>query len=158
MKTCFVCLVQKDILCFYRNNLVSDGRSNKCIECTKTYLLNHRKNNINIFKEREKIKNRSEEHRSLVKEYIKTERGKERLRAAKLSWRKKNKIKTKAHSAVLRAIKNGSIIKEPCYICGEAAQAHHEDYNKPLAITWLCIFHHKERHIEIRDLRLYYHK
>lgn len=38
-------------------------------------------------------------------------------------------------------------IQQPCLICGdEKSQAHHEDYNKPLEVIWLCDKHHKELH------------
>jgi hypothetical protein len=34
-----------------------------------------------------------------------------------------------------------------CSVCGApGAEAHHEDYNKPLEVIWLCKRHHAERH------------
>lgn len=48
---------------------------------------------------------------------------------------------------VHNAITAGRIKKEPCSICGyPVAQAHHEDYLKPLEIVWLCANHHGELH------------
>ena len=35
--------------------------------------------------------------------------------------------------------------------CTKIGQRHHEDYTKPLEITWLCEQHHKEREAEIRQ-------
>lgn len=54
-----------------------------------------------------------------------------------------------------KAIKRGILIAEPCEICGKtsvmadgrnAIQAHHDDYNKPLEVRWLCQEHHHEWH------------
>jgi hypothetical protein len=62
------------------------------------------------------------------------------------NWRKANKVKANAYNIVHRAIKSGKILKQNCIICGDLAQAHHDDYTKPLEIIWLCAKHHKERH------------
>lgn len=53
-----------------------------------------------------------------------------------------------SRSEVQRCIKNGSLVKESCEICGttENLEAHHEDYNKPLEIKWLCSIHHHMLH------------
>lgn len=41
-------------------------------------------------------------------------------------------------------VKRGSIKKQPCEVCGAAQtlEAHHEDYDKPLEVKWLCRKHH----------------
>jgi hypothetical protein len=44
-------------------------------------------------------------------------------------------------------IKRGNIVKQPCCVCGDInAEAHHEDYDKPLEIIWYCRKHHLEHH------------
>lgn len=54
-----------------------------------------------------------------------------------------------ARWAVKWAIQKGALTKEPCF-CGEAVvHAHHEDYDKPLEVVWLCPTHHGERHQEL---------
>ncbi len=54
----------------------------------------------------------------------------------------------KAHNAVTRAVAKGSLTKEPCTVCrNPKAQAHHEDYSKPLEVIWLCALHHKLHHL-----------
>lgn len=55
-------------------------------------------------------------------------------------------IKRTANLAVLNAIKEGKLTRMPCERCGSRAIAHHEDYNAPLSVTWLCSLHHYERH------------
>ena len=60
-----------------------------------------------------------------------------------------------AHRLTERAIKRGILIPQPCEVCGTTGvmadgrniiQAHHDDYNKPLAVRWLCQEHHHEWH------------
>lgn len=35
--------------------------------------------------------------------------------------------------------RRGHLAQRPCTECGSAAsQMHHEDYSRPLAVTWLC--------------------
>ena len=39
---------------------------------------------------------------------------------------------------------------QPCEICGEPrADRHHDDYDKPLDIRWLCRPHHIQHHADI---------
>ena len=56
----------------------------------------------------------------------------------------------KARSVVSHAIANGSLVNpnecEDCGVTNRPIQAHHEDYNKPLEVTWLCKLCHVARH------------
>lgn len=63
------------------------------------------------------------------------------------------KSKAREASALVRkAYVKGLIDKQPCEKCGEKnAHAHHEDYDKPLEVTWLCHKCHRERHQEINE-------
>ncbi len=47
------------------------------------------------------------------------------------------------------AIKTGVLIKQPCERCGNKAQAHHEDYSKPLLVKWLCPKHHYQADLKL---------
>ncbi len=52
-----------------------------------------------------------------------------------------------ARKQVQQAIRSGKLKRGSCVVCGkENANAHHEDYSKPLDITWLCRTHHREAH------------
>jgi len=63
-------------------------------------------------------------------------------------WREKNPEKVRAHQSLNRKIKSGEIKREPCQICGKIkVHAHHEDYNKPLEVVWLCPAHHQQLHL-----------
>lgn len=68
-------------------------------------------------------------------------------------WREKNPQKVKAHSIVNEAIKTGKLVKpSECSCCKlkKEVQAHHEDYEKPLDIIWLCPACHSKLHKQKR--------
>ncbi len=69
------------------------------------------------------------------------------LKAKKRQWRRANPEKVKAHNALNHSIERGETKRLPCETCGNVrSHAHHEDYLKPLEVTWLCYFHHKQKH------------
>lgn len=63
------------------------------------------------------------------------------------------KIAKAARQEVFIAIKNGTLIKGGCEVCGtdQNVQGHHESYEKSerLNVNWLCPKHHGIRHAEI---------
>ena len=64
-------------------------------------------------------------------------------------YRKKYPKKHEAHKAASTAIRNKSLAKESCEVCGDVnVYAHHDDYAKYLNVRWLCDFHHREWHKE----------
>lgn len=51
------------------------------------------------------------------------------------------------NTAVTRALKMGLLVPEPCQHCDSVpTEAHHDDYLQPLAVRWLCVFHHQLWH------------
>lgn len=54
----------------------------------------------------------------------------------------------KARRLTIAAIKRGELTRQPCEVCGAIRniQAHHDDYQKPLDVRWLCISHHRKLH------------
>jgi hypothetical protein len=71
---------------------------------------------------------------------------------ATAKWRANHPEKRNAHQVVQTAIRNGTLKKQPCEICGsiKAIHAHHDDYEKPLKINWLCHSHHMQRHAMLK--------
>ncbi len=60
-----------------------------------------------------------------------------------------------AQNIVEKAVQRGILVPQPCEVCGATGQmrdgrnkiqAHHDDYNKPLSVRWLCQKHHHEWH------------
>jgi hypothetical protein len=63
------------------------------------------------------------------------------------NWRRANPAKYDAHLAVQRALKSGILEKESCEVCGnENVDAHHDQYDDPLDVRWLCRRHHTRLH------------
>jgi hypothetical protein len=79
---------------------------------------------------------------------------KRRANGGSLSKRRKTDVpQTEAYRHIaarkkLRyAVKIGKIKRKPCEVCGDPnSQAHHDDYDKPLEVRWLCQSHHNEAH------------
>lgn len=137
-KKCFKCESVKPLEEFYKHSAMADGHLNKCKECTKSDVSKHRSENL------EKIRAYDRE-RGKIPERIKATT--EITRA----WREQDIRRQKAHYAVAQAIKTGELVRNPCVRCGEKKSvAHHEDYDEPLEVVWLCQPCHKERHKEMK--------
>lgn len=63
------------------------------------------------------------------------------------SKRPADQLKNATRWQTRRAIANGTLVKQPCEVCGALkVEAHHDDYSKPLDVRWLCRIHHIEHH------------
>jgi len=129
MKKCFKCNIEKPLSDFYIHKMMSDGHLGKCKSCTKIDSTNHRNNTIDACREYDKRRG-SRQTADDIKQY--------RLKFPK---------KYKAHNIINNALRDGKISKEPCIICGNyKTVAHHDDYNKPHDIRWMCQMHHVQWH------------
>jgi hypothetical protein len=55
------------------------------------------------------------------------------------------KFKSQVRALTRSYIRAGVLVEQPCEDCGEKeVQAHHDDYNKPMDIRWLCVVCHNE--------------
>ena len=61
------------------------------------------------------------------------------------NWDNTKKARSARHKAA-RAVINGTLTPLPCVICGEIADKHHHDYDKPLEVLWICTAHHAVLH------------
>jgi hypothetical protein len=56
-----------------------------------------------------------------------------------------------AQKIAAKAIRKGTLIRQPCEVCGAAkTEAHHDDYSRPLDVRWLCKSHHRQHHVAER--------
>ena len=137
-KECFKCKTVKPLEAFYKHLMMADGHVNKCKECNKNDVTANRNKNI------EKVR-AYDRTRGKIPERIKT------VTEITRAWRAEDSRRALAHSSVARAIRRGELLRQPCCRCGaEKTVAHHEDYDKPLEVVWLCQPCHKQRHKELK--------
>jgi hypothetical protein len=135
MKNCFKCQQNKPLEQFYKHPQMSDGHLNKCKSCTKEDVSkNYRERKeyyVEFYRERE--------HRP--------ERKKQRADHRR-QYRKRYPEKKRAHAAVNNAIRDKRLFRQPCEVCGttKGVEGHHEDYNQPLKVRWLCFADHRAEH------------
>lgn len=128
-KQCKKCGIKKSLDMFYKHSKSSDGVSGKCKECAKADARTVRYLRIDYYREYDRNRG-NRQPREYLKEY-----------------RKKNPKKYKANCAINNALRSGKIKKLPCEICGsEKSVGHHDDYDKPMSVRWLCQAHHKQWH------------
>ena len=132
-KRCFKCLCEKPLGDFYKHAAMGDGHLNKCKECTKADVNQHRQDNLERVRSYDRMRAAQPHRIASRSHYVK-------VYAEKFPNRKK------ANTAVGNAIRDGKLKKQPCWVCGEKAVAHHPDYDRPLDVVWLCQPHHKQAH------------
>ena len=67
-------------------------------------------------------------------------------------------LKRRCRNIVRTAIENGKLKRGCCEDCNispeqEKIYGHHEDYNKPLEVVWLCQLCHMRRHSAYTDIK-----
>lgn len=154
MKTCcFKCHQAKPLTEYYKHPQMGDGHLNKCKSCA-------RKDVADRVEEKGKtdlawVLSERERHRIKSERQRREGTAQKPMNSHQKEWRAKNPLKRAAHLLLASAIDRGSIQRKPCIECGETkAQAHHEDYTKPLDVIWLCPKHHSAHHVRIRDTEI----
>jgi hypothetical protein len=136
-KECFKCKTIKPLTEFYKHSEMADGHLNKCKACAKNDVGKHRSENLDRIRQYDRDRGKLDHRIKLATEMTR-------------SWRAEDKRRQTAHTAVAKAIRNGVLTRMPCERCGAVkSEGHHEDYDKPLDVMWLCQPCHKQRHKEI---------
>lgn len=126
------------------------------IEKTKEVQAEYR--DINRHKLRKYYKNYYAENRdarlSQSSQYQKTEAGKTSLSQSRKRRKPLRQEKLKAKELVYSAIRNNTLVRRPCEVCGDPkSEGHHKDYSKPLDVEWLCRKHHLIAHGKLKHLK-----
>lgn len=156
-KSCFKCGITKPLDDFYAHPRMADGHLNKCKDCARkdsSYRLAtlQRTSRHWVLQERVRCRIKSARQRDKSRAVVLTP---EQLRERSLRYYDKYPEKRRATTMVGNAIRDGKLKREPCEVCGsQRAQAHHDDYSKPLEVRWLCTKHHAEYHINLRKALL----
>jgi hypothetical protein len=122
-KWCWMCRRRLPVeeFSFSRSNY--DGLSSHCRECGKAYKLQH--------------------YEQYYGEYY------ERTR----QYRREKPERYRCYWIVQEAIKNGDLVRPGmCSKCGKRDDivAHHDDYNRPFDIVWLCVSCDRQLHADLR--------
>lgn len=140
-RTCKKCGLSKPTSDFYPRQCY------ECKECTKKRVKETRAANADHYHEFDRQRANLPHRVEARKAYAETERGHIALNRAKRAYRSRNPLKRRAHTLTGNAIRDGLITKKPCESCGASpAQAHHDDYSRPLDVRWLCVPCHVAHH------------
>jgi hypothetical protein len=122
MKVCSVCGEEKPWSEYHKDRTTKSGHDHRCKPCKRRLRQEHYK--------KPEVKARAAKNMSV--------------------YRKKNKDKVQARNKVHYHIKVGNMTRPThCSKCKAECypEAHHEDYSKPLDVTWLCNSCHIEVHL-----------
>lgn len=172
-KICTGCKVEKSYDFFGKDKKAFDGLNQKCKECcnlrakksirSPEAIANSRKKSAEWQKKKRPVLNARLRQRyadnlekcreySKIKqrEYFKTEKAKLIHRERAKKYKEENPEKLKAQQIAHNARRSGKLIRpDKCEICFKECKphGHHEDYNKPLDIIWMChschLYHHQ---------------
>ena len=138
-KECLRCGLPKDLSVSGKDKRHKDGRESSCKDCISRYNREyHTAHRDHILTNHRVWLNDNKDH---VTEYRRAHR--EKISEHSRSWIVKNPEKATAYRKVRNAIKSGVLDRLPCEVCGsKKSHAHHDDYNKPFEVKWLCATHH----------------
>lgn len=139
-KVCFKCSVHKPLDEFYHHPAMGDGRLGKCKECTKKDVHDNYLSKTDQYKAYERERSDRPERKQQVAKYQKQRRI-------------KNPEKERVRAATSKLIQTGKLKRLPCEHCGsEPAEAHHETYDDPYKVKWLCFVCHRKTHGQLKYL------
>lgn len=142
---CKYCNVDKPGDSFYKSS------QRKCKACVTKAVLANRHANLDHFKEYDKSRSSLEHRVAARRGYQATDAYRKSHNAASARWEARFPERRKAQVVVSNAVRDGLLVPQPCWCCGEKAEAHHPDYGQPLDVVWLCTTHHKEVHAMAKE-------
>ena len=143
MRVCSKCKINKELSEYYR---YKTGKIwTLCKACNRAsvrmYRHTHPKVNSKSKELREKYKNSGQAREWNTKSY------------------RKSKRKNEARAKAVWALESGKLIKQLCERLNEncnvglTVHMHHDDYDKPFDVMWLCPHHHGEHHKELNAMK-----
>ena len=171
MKTCNGCSTEKDYLYFYKNKTTKDGFATQCKSCMSAHSKAYYAANTEELKAKSTAYRQAnvEELKATAKDYYAANF--DTIAAYNKAWKQANpdKVatyqqakllkspeKTKARMAVSNAIRAGTLIRpNECSSCNISCKpdGHHDNYDEPLNVRWLCRKCHTAHHVELNELK-----
>ncbi len=151
MKTCNKCHAVLAESAFYKHKQTRDRLDPTCKECKKAYQRQYQDGRSAsdiewVLKERQR---KREYQRRKGTAYV----PEKHINYIKATARR-NPEKFAAQVLFRNAVARGAIQRQLCEKCGKKAQGHHDDYSKPFEVRWLCVKHHAEHHVQLREQEL----
>ncbi len=136
MKPCWKCMSVKGVEEFNKSSSSGCGLNSRCRACD---------NNASALRRAAPgmAEKASAYHEKWAKENM------DKIKENTKSYAERNPEKRKAYSELWAAISSNKIVKPTeCEECGGHGliDGHHDDYNKPLVVRWLCRSCHKAHH------------
>lgn len=128
------------------------SRDHYCVDCRRSYSREHYQKNRAKYRAMHCAYSKTEAGRESHRKWDNNNRAAQQIvRNARDSSRKnmsaENHMKAIARSRLRYAVNAGSIERLPCEVCGVTpTHGHHDNYNKPLDVQWLCEKHHLAAH------------
>jgi len=110
---------------------MADGHLNKCKACARSDVKKHRDANLDRIRAYDR------------------ERGSRQTPEYQRAWKEKYPKKYRARVMIGNAVRDGKIFKPcECSQCGSGGliHGHHDDYDYPLTVRWLCAACHRQWH------------
>tara|TARA_R110000764_G_C10734970_1_gene349942 strand:- start:74 stop:454 length:381 start_codon:yes stop_codon:yes gene_type:complete len=124
---------------YYAHLKMADGHLNKCKDCVKKRIRQHRINH-------------NDKHRTAD-----TAKYHRRRAAGKIRTRVKDPLKQQANTAVGNAVRRGDLTRpDQCELCADSQsriEAHHDDYKQQLSVRWICSICHHRVHSKFHPLQ-----
>lgn len=141
-RVCSVCGIDKQLEENFWRRATKNGYFNRCIDC------------MTMIK---KAVRKTPQHKAQEREYRANNRDKtlEKNRRYRERHGSTPGIRRPAHNIVAAALKSGKLVRpEECQRCLEPrpVEAHHDDYNKPLDVLWLCHRCHMRLHAGLLEV------
>ncbi len=169
MKTCTKCKHALPETFFYKQAVTKDGLQSHCKECGKKGGIEWRKANSErhrAVRQAYRVSHRNETnkyrriyyvaHQNEINEISRRHyaENREDIVCYTRQYYQEHKKERLAQNKVDSAKKSGILIPQPCENCSstENIHGHHDDYDKPLDVRWLCSSCHGRLHAEQRRL------
>lgn len=145
MKRCKGCGQAKLLNQFYPLPLNRDGHTGKCKECIRAGVTANRQARALQYQQYEAGRLDDPKRKALRRRVREARRHDQEKAmadtASKFRWIERNPTKRAALIVTGNAIRDGDLARPTaCTRCGTAGElvAHHQDFNQPLLVTWIC--------------------
>jgi len=147
IRTCKICSVTSDCATFY------EGVTSRCAECHKAKVRENRAAKAEYYRAYDAKRYQEDPKvRARHRKYRQTPAGRAAMGKGRVRWQSANPEKRAAHIILGNAVRDGRVEKpDTCERCGKKPkrlEGHHEDYAKPLEVTWFCRSCHAKHHRE----------